>query len=306
MRRIVLATSLAVALTSLFGSPVRAQLPPPHDKVVVVIMENKSFLQASQQPYMASLAAAGALFTNSRGVARPSQPNYFALWAGNTLGINSNDCPVPGSPFAFDNLGQLCEANGLTWRAYSENLPSPGSTVCSADGNTVTGLYTRKHAPWTYFSNLNHDNERPYSELAAVLAAHALPNLTFIVPNNCHNSHNDQTPGCSIADADAWLSVNLPPVIAELGPNGLLIFTWDEDDGSMSNQIYTVALGPKVIPGSVYSPVATHYAACRLITDVLGLPVLGFGIFENPILGIWNAQTPVDTPTWGRLKAVYR
>jgi hypothetical protein len=52
------------------------------------------------------------------------------------------------------NLGHACEAAGLTWRAYSENLPSAGATGCSYDGSASTGLYTRKHDPWTYFSNL--------------------------------------------------------------------------------------------------------------------------------------------------------
>src|SRR5204862_5256005 len=139
--------------------------PPPHDRVVVVIMENKSYAQEIAQPYMATLMAQGATFTDSRGVLRPSQPNYFALWAGNSFGVSTDNCPVEGSPFPYPNFGQECEAAGLTWKAYSENLPAPGSTVCSADGTPVTGLYVRKHCPWTYFTNVDHNNERPYSEL---------------------------------------------------------------------------------------------------------------------------------------------
>jgi acid phosphatase len=301
----ILASLLATA-GLLAGASAHAQLPPPHDKVVVVIMENKSYDQARVQPYLASLGAGGAILTNSFGVARPSQPNYFALWAGNTLGISTNACPIPGSPYAFENLGHACEVNGKTWRAYVENLPSAGSTVCSADGNTTTGLYTRKHAPWTYFTNIDHMNERPYSELAAVLAAHALPNLSFIVPNNCHNSHNSSTPGCTLPDADAWLAANLPPIFAELGPNGLLILTWDEDDEASSNHIYTVLSGPKVIPGSIWAPLAQHYAITRLISDVLGLPLIGFGQLEQPILGIWNTPVPARGTSWGLMKTIYR
>jgi len=283
-----------------------AQLPPPHDKVVVVIMENKSYDQVRTQPYTASLLAGGATFTNARAITRPSQPNYFALWAGNTLGVSNNNCPVAGSPFPYDNLGRACEANGRTWRAYSENLPGPGSTVCSADGNTSTGLYTRKHAPWTYFSNVDHNNERPYSELAGVLAAHALPNLTFVVPNNCHNSHNDTTPGCTVPDADAWLAANLPPILAELGPNGLLILTYDEDSGASGNHILTALAGTRVIAGSTYAPLATHYATTRLICDVLGLPLVGYGLFEQPVLGIWHSPVPARSPSWGAMKTIYR
>jgi len=45
------------------------------------------------------------------------------------------------------------------------------------------------------------------TEVAALLdiSAHTLPNLVFLIPNNCHNSHNTTTPGCGIPDADAWL-----------------------------------------------------------------------------------------------------
>jgi len=302
-RSLVAFAALAVLTAT---APAHAQTPPPHDKVVVVIMENKSYDQARVQPYTASLIAGGAIFTNARAVAHPSQPNYFALFAGNSLGISNDNCPPAGAPYPYENLGWACETNGRTWAAYSENLPSAGSTVCSADGSTSTGLYTRKHDPWTYFTNVNHANERPYTDLAAVLAAHALPNLTFIVPNNCHNSHNSSTPGCTIADADAWLATNLPPIIAELGPNGLLILTWDEDDNSASNHILTVVSGPKVIPGSAYDPLAQHYAVTRLISDVLGLPLLGYGQFEAPIDGIWTSVVSTQRSSWGTLKTIYR
>jgi acid phosphatase len=303
MRPVALAALLATV--ALVPGTASAQVPP-HDKVVVIIMENQAYDAVRVQPYAASLIASGGTLTNARGVARPSQPNYFAIWAGNTLGISSNACPPPGAPYAFDNLGSACAAAGLTWRAFSENLPVAGSTVCSADGDATSGLYTRKHAPWTYFSNLDHSNERPYSEFAATLAAHALPNLTFIVPNNCHNSHNDFTPGCGIPEADAWLAANVPPILAELGPNGVLILTYDEDDGTASQHILTVLNGPKVVPGSTYAPTATHYALSKLISELLGLPVLGFGIFENSVTGIWLSPTDAHGKTWGRLKTIYR
>jgi acid phosphatase len=93
---------LLAALAALGTASVsNAQAPPPHDRVVVVIMENKSYLQTSALPYMMNLRAQGATFTDSRGVARPSQANYFALWAGNTFGVSTNNCPVEGSPFPY-------------------------------------------------------------------------------------------------------------------------------------------------------------------------------------------------------------
>jgi len=261
---------------------------PRLDHVVVVIMENKSYDQVRGLPYTASLIRAGAILTAARCVSSSSQPNYFALWAGGTLGITNNDCPPEGAPFAGPNLGQACEAAGLSWKAYVENLPSPGSTACSADGDNSSGLYTRKHAPWTCFTNVDHRNERPYSELAGVLGAHALPSLTFIIPNNCHNTHS----GCSLTDGDAWLSQNLPPILAELGPKGVLILTYDEADSPDRQHILTVLVGPPVNPGSSYGSVASHYAVTRLICETLGLPLLGLARVEPTIVGIWRDPSP--------------
>src|SRR5262249_12432530 len=112
--------ALAVTAVSAGVREARA-VAPRHDKVVVVIMENKSYDEARVQPYTASLLVQGATLTNSVAVTHPSQPNYFALWGANTLNIRNDNCPAPGSPFGTENLGQMCEAAGLTWRAYSEN-----------------------------------------------------------------------------------------------------------------------------------------------------------------------------------------
>jgi phosphatidylinositol-3-phosphatase len=299
-----------LALATLFLATLAGSAPaatvPALDHVVVVIMENKSYDEVRTQPYTASLIAAGATLANSYAVTHPSQPNYFALWAASTLGITNDNCPAPGSPFAAENLGHACEAAGRTWRAYSENLPSAGATGCSYDGNTGSGLYTRKHDPWTCFSNLAHASERPYTDLAADLAAHTLPALAFIVPNNCHNTHNSSTAGCGIANGDAWLAANLPQVIAELGPNGALILTWDEDDNSAANHILTVFVGERVMPHAVSSRTVTHYTLVRTICDALGLPAFGAAAAEAPITDIWVALTAARRTNWGRLKAIYR
>jgi len=297
---LVLILAAATRGTSAAGSSV-----PAHDHVIVVIMENKSYDAARVQPYTAALMTAGASFTNSFAVAHPSQPNYFALWGGNTMVTNDN-CPPAGSPYPYANLGQACAAAGKTWRAYSENLGAVGGTACSYDGNTSTGLYTRKHDPWVSYNNVVHTNERPYSDLAADIAASQLPNLAFVVPNNCHNSHNSSTPGCGVGDADTWLSQNLPAMIAAVGPTGLVVLTWDEDDSSSGNHILTVFEGPQVQPGAVSTRSITHYTVLRTIGDVLGLAPVGAAVSEQPITDVWLAATPARHTSWGALKIRYQ
>ena len=278
---------------------------PHHDKVAVVIMENKSYAQASAQPYTASLMAGGAVFTNSVAVAHPSQPNYLALWFGHTLGYTTDACPLT-APLSFENLGHACQVAGLGWRAYSENLAVVGSTACSYDGSASTGLYTRKHEPWTYSANVDHTRERPYTDLAIDIATNALPNLIFVIPNNCHNSHNSTTPGCSVTDADAWLAANLPPLKAALGPTGLLILTWDENDNSAGNKVLTVFSGAQVIPGAVSSQAINHYSVVRTICEALGLTPFNIAADQATVDGVWLQPVKTAPPSWGRIKTLYR
>jgi acid phosphatase len=296
-----------VLAVSALAWPLTAAATPPLDRVVVLVMENKSYDEARVQPYTASLIAQGATFSSSFGVRHPSQPNYLALWAASTLGVTNDNCPAPGSPyFGVHNLGEAIEAKGLHWRAYSENLGSVGSAACSFDGSASTGLYTRKHDPWTDFPNLDHTNERPWSDLAADISGGTLPNLVYLIPNNCHNTHNSTTAGCGLADGDAWLAANLPAVIAALGPKGVLVLTWDEDDSSANNHILTVFVGNPVLHGVLSSQIITHYSIVRMICDAFGLSPFNSGIPEPPINNIWDAATTTRNASWGRVKSFYR
>ena len=299
---------IAACAAALIVMPVSAHaVGVPHlAHVVVVVMENKSYDEVRTQPFVTSLASLGATMTRSYAVTHPSEPNYLALWAGSPLGVTDDACPPAGAPFAAPNLGQACEAAGRTWRAYAENLPAPAFTGCSYDGDASTGLYTRKHAPWTAFSNLDHSNERPYSDLALDLAASTLPNLCFIVPNNCHNTHDSGTPGCAIADGDAWLSTNLPAILTGITPDGILILTWDEDDSAGDNHVLTLVVGSPVTPNYLSPTAITHATVVRLVCDVLGIPPLPAVAVEAPLLDIWQLPLAAPAGSWGRVKALYR
>jgi hypothetical protein len=259
--------------------------------VIVVILENMAYSAANAPPYITSLVAANASFAHSYAVTHPSQPNYLALWSGDTQGIVSDSCPPPGSPFDAENLGHACEAADLSWRAYSENLPEPGSAVCTASPSPTGSLYGRKHAPWVSFSNLDHTNEMPYSQLAADIAANALPNLAFVIPSNCHNAHD-----CPLDTADAWLSHEMPSMLSAVGPNGLVVLTWDEDEGLSDNRILTVLAGPLVKPGFVSQRFVNHYAVLRTICDGLRLTPFGAASAEAPITDIWAAPVAAVGP----------
>ena len=66
---------------------------PQYDHIVVVMEENKNYNQiigSSLAPYINALANSGASLTNYHALVHPSQPNYFALYAGSTFGV-----PIP-------------------------------------------------------------------------------------------------------------------------------------------------------------------------------------------------------------------
>lgn len=258
---------------------------PNFDHVAVIIMENKAYDEARTPRYTSSLIARGASFSNSYAITHPSQPNYLALWSGSTMGVAGNSCPPQGSPYTTENLGHACETAGLTWAAYAEDLPQVGSSICKA------GLYARKHAPWTNWSNVNHANERPLADLDSAEANGNLPNLVFVVPNQCNDTHNA---GCTPADGDRWLASHLPGLLDAVGPRGLVILTWDEADLSPTNQILTVFAGPPVKCGFVSSRYVSHYAILRTITDGLRLPAFGAAAADSAITDVWAMTEKLD------------
>src|SRR2546426_2842600 len=140
-----------IALLAPLGMGVAAGAVPHLDHVIMIVLEDRNYDEVRTLPYISSLIANGSVFTNSYAVTHPTQPNYLALWSGSQQGVTDNTCPAPGSPFSTENLGHACQAAGLLWRSYEEDLPSTASMVCSANG----GLYTRDHNPCTNFNNLN-------------------------------------------------------------------------------------------------------------------------------------------------------
>jgi phosphatidylinositol-3-phosphatase len=277
----VATAALCVAVHS---SSLHAQVPPL-DHVVVVIMENHSYDEVRLYPYTASLILTSSTCTQSHAVTHPSLPNYLALWSGRTFGITNDNCPADGSPFTVDNLGHACEVAGKTWRSYSEELPAAGDPVCSYGG------YRRKHAPWTDFSNLDHMNERPLSDLQPDIAAGNLPMLAFVVPNQCNSTHD-----CPVATGDAWLSSIMPTLIEAVGSRGVVIVTWDEDDGGSSNHILTLFAGESVKAGYAHAGFVNHYTVLRTICDALGIAPMGAAANADSIGDIWRPVTGVNTP----------
>jgi hypothetical protein len=272
-----------LASSTLDGST--PHLPRP-DHIVMVIEENHSYSQiidSPDAPYINSLAAKGAIFTQSFGVTYPSQPNYLALFSGSTQGITDNSCP---HAFTTPNLGHALLASGLTFTGYSEDLPSAGSLVCS------TGLYARKHNPWVNWQNSLTNGLPPTANLpmTSFPTDHTtLPTVSVIVPNQANDMHHGEDPD-KIKTGDRWLQEHLDAYVqwAEQH-NSLLIVTWDEDNKNEKNRILALFVVPMVQAGR-YDQHITHHNVLRTIEDLYELSHAGASADAEPITQIWKVQ----------------
>jgi phosphatidylinositol-3-phosphatase len=249
---------------------------PEPEHTVVVVMENHSYAEIignPAAPFINVLAGRGALFTRSYAVTHPSEPNYLALFSGSTQGVTDDSCP---QQFTAPNLAAGLSAAGKSFAGYAEDLPGPGSPVCSA------GDYARKHAPWTDFSSVPGSDSLPFTSFPADFAR--LPTVSFVVPNLCHDMHD-----CSIAAGDAWLRAHIGGYAAwAMRHHSLLIVTWDEDDDSQGNHIATIFVGQQVRPGRYAEPV-THYSVLATIEAAYALPRDGQAATATPITSIWTS-----------------
>lgn len=274
-----------------------AVVPRP-DHIVVVMEENHDYSQiigSSAAPYINSLAAQGALMTNSHGVTHPSQPNYLDIFSGSNQGV-TNDT-IPAHQFTTANLGKELIAKGDTFKGYSEDLPGVGSLVASA------GDYKRKHNPWsdwqgTGTNQIPTSTNQPFTAFPTNFAT--LPNVSFVVPNQVHDMHSG-----SIQAGDSWLQTHIDAYAQWAKThNSVLIVTFDENNGLSGNKIATIIVGQHVTVGH-YAENINHYNVLRTIEDAYGLSYAGASATAKPITDIWKApksphhydEVPLFLPT---------
>jgi phospholipase C len=277
---VALSTMVAVSQARVPKRPI-----PSFDHVVVIVFENKRYeevLGSSNAPSFNGLARRYAFLTAYEGVAHPSLPNYLALIAGSTFGIDADctHCEVDAR-----NLADTLEAAGKSWKTYAEGLPAPGFTGSSA------GQYVKKHVPFLYFRDVvssQHRRKRvvPLTRFRRDLDARALPSFSLVIPDLCNDMHD-----CSVAVGDNWLRTFLAPLLKSRDmARGVVFVVFDEShhDDVHPNRVPALALGPLIRPGSSSSASLSHYSLLRTIEDSWRLPRLGKSRAARPITGIWR------------------
>src|SRR4051812_21537310 len=259
---------------------------PAYDHIVVVVEENHSFgeiIGNPQAPYLNSLASGGALLTNYHAVTHPSQPNYFALYAGSTFGIADN---------------------GIY------NLPGPTlATVLQSAGRVFTGyiepLSPRRHDPWRSFSE-GATVEKTFDKFPAS-NFDSLPDIAFVIPDLGDDMHDGST-----QQADTWLRNNIDAYAQwAVTHHSLLMVVWDEDDGTSGNRIPGILYGANINPGADstsydhYDILASLAGSFTLTAPNNGATATGLsaGIFKTS-LARWAASLDIGNHPAGYAPAL--
>jgi hypothetical protein len=254
------------------GQPTKAPEVPAGSHTVVIVLENKEFgevIGASDAPYFNRLASRGALAVDYHAITHPSLPNYLALVGGSTFGISEDcsDCHASGA-----NLATQLSSAGVAWRAYMGGMPS----ACFAGAEA--GQYAKKHNPFMYFPSVASRpslcaRDVPEAQLQADLRHGQLPAFAWITPDLCDDAHS-----CTFGSADTYLHKVVPPLLRQLGSDGLLAVTFDEgttNAGCCGNaaggRIATVLFGPQVTEGVRLHGAYSHYSLLATIEDRYGL-----------------------------------
>jgi hypothetical protein len=274
---------------------------PKYDHIFLVIMENENYNQIvgnGYAPILNALAHNYGLATRYTGVADPSEPNYVAMLGGDFFGINSDD-PYwfPGQTVSADNLMSQLEGAGRTWRGYFQSMPYAGyrgycfPDKCNGIPDADT-QYVAKHNGLVNFANLQTPGEFakmfPLSQLSADLAGGTIPNLSYIVPNECNDMHG-APPWCVDSDntgtvQQSWLIAqgdkfvgNLVNAITSSSTwqtgNNAIVVTFDEGN-TANSQIVTIVItnhGPRGITDNTSY---NHYSLLASLQQTFGLGCL--------------------------------
>jgi len=247
------------------------------DRVFIIMFENQLADNVMQNPYMKSLATDGIYLYNYHGITHPSQPNYVASIAGSTLGVDDDSL----RDLEGDNIVDLLEAKGVSWKAYIEDLPEDDKTTHKKH------KYYRKHNPFISFDNNRNNPARlenivEAKQLAIDLQNNSLPEYCWYTPNIENDGHSIPfdfelfNPLRRVNFLARWLEGFLTTLLAN--PNftrgTLVVVTFDESLPHDDNHVYTVLLGEMVNPKLVETERYNHYSLLRTIEENFDLGTL--------------------------------
>lgn len=250
-------------------------------RVIYLAFENEDQKQVISNSYFKNLAAQGANFTNMTAEIHPSQGNYIAMIAGDTYGINHDRNVDLNGP----HLGDLLDAKNKNWKMYAEGYPG------NCYVGSRSGKYARKHAPFMSFLNVSTNSKRCSNitnekSFFADWKAGTLPNFSMYIPDLNNDGHDT-----SIDYSATWLKRDFDAAFKNTAmmKDTLVVLTYDESSSSGGNKVYTILLGPSVVPGSVITEAHSHFSILKMIEDEFQLGSLNRGDAKAAaVTGMWK------------------
>jgi hypothetical protein len=323
---VLLSTSLFAGGSEPAAPP--AASAPAFDHIFVIVEENMDERQVVGNPQAPFIN--DVLFknnwrqTNYFGLNHGSLPDYLGLVSGSehkqVIGDPPSDCtPSWGksSPSCAiidrwpSNIADSIEGSGRSWRAYLQSM----GWACRWQSNT--DAYDVTHNPFVYFETVQgggpvdsqrcrqHDvdlsGDGTHSLAADLRSEATTPNFVFIAPDNAHNMHDgnvaqadrflqDLFTGSDTSGANGAEAVNIFGSPAWRTGRSIAYVVWDEDAGSVWNQVAMVAVGPWVNgPSGRDAAYVTHYSMLRTWEAAWNLPPIGAGDrTAAPMLSAFN------------------
>jgi len=184
----------------------------------------------------------------------------------------------------------MLEAAGISWKTYQEDEGSGAFDGTSCPIGNDGNYYDINHNPFVYFDDVTNNNSstatrciqhvRPYSELLTDLVNDTVPRYNFIVPDLCHDMHENIscTQSNRVLYGDTWLSTEVPKLLASraYANNGALFILWDEGvigDGPIG----MIVVSPRAKGGGYQNTIHyTHSSTLRTVEEIFGVtPLLG-------------------------------
>jgi acid phosphatase len=130
--------------------------------------------------------------------------------------------------------------------------------------------YAVKHNPFAYYGGGCPANVVPLTSLDADLAG-STPRFVWITPDLCHDTHD-----CDVSVGDAFLAGLVGKITASRAwqDGGLLLITWDEDEGGGDNRVPALIVARDVRTHQTAAPY-DHYSLLATVEDRLGVGRLG-------------------------------
>ena len=254
---------------------------PAYSHIVVVVEENHNYSEIagnSQAPYINSLMQGGANFTNFSALMHPSQPNYFALYAGSTFGITDDNQYSEPDPTLYTVLKNA----GLTFGGYVDQ---------GGGGSDFN------HDPWVSFPE-GRSVQTDFTSFPSLFPSGnyaSLPSVSYVIPSITDDMHSG-----TIAQADTWLQQNLSAYAQwAKANNSLLVVVWDESDDLSSqttNQIPALLYGANITPGN-YNTAYNDYNLLATIADAFNVTAPNNAATAAPISGVFSTTPAAPTIT---------